>query len=244
MKILGIDTATQILNLAIIENSKVIYDYRMNKEGTTHSGTLIPFIENIINFAGFKLCQLDGIATAIGPGSFTGLRIGLASAKGLAFALSIPLIGVNTLEAYALQWKDLPGTLCPIIKARKDEYYFTIYQKSKRNNRLIKKVEYQCKKWINIKEQLLMFETPFFIFGYGIEDVFQENISSKNFKDKYIILKKEEPPGASYIALIGEDRIIKNKYDDMYALSPFYICKSAAERNKYSANNKGLQNEK
>ena len=125
MKILGIDTATDILNLAIIENKTVVYDFKINKAGFTHSAILIPFIENIINFAGYKLNEFDVIAVSIGPGSFTGLRIGLATAKGLSFSLAVPLVGINTLEAYAVQWKDLTGILCPITNRRKGEYYFT-----------------------------------------------------------------------------------------------------------------------
>lgn len=229
---MGIDTATNILNLAIIEKQRVVSDFKMDKAGVTHSAILIPSIENIVNFTGYKLSELGGIAVAIGPGSFTGLRIGLATAKGLSFALSIPLVGVNTLDAYALQREELPGILCPIIRARKGEYYYSLFQKNKMNNRLIKRADYLCKKWTNIKNQLLMLKEPVFIFGYGIEDIFEENISDEFRKSKNYIISKQEPPGAANIALIGAERIIKKRHDNMFTLSPFYISKSAAEIKK------------
>jgi len=155
---LGIDTATDILNLAITENNSIEYEFKINKVGITHSAILIPLIKKMFDFTGYRLNEIDAIAVSIGPGSFTGLRIGLATSKGLAFALSVPLVGINTLESYALQWIDLPGILCPIIKARKGEYYFTLYQINKKNNKLIKKEDYLCKKWVDIKISL------FFIF--------------------------------------------------------------------------------
>ncbi len=97
MKILGIDTATPFLALGVVEDDKVLSELRFNA-GQTHAQILIPSIDRVLNEASLKLEELDGIAISIGPGSFTGLRIGLATAKGLCFASGKPLISVPTLD--------------------------------------------------------------------------------------------------------------------------------------------------
>jgi len=121
MYILGIDTTTDILSLAIVQNDRMLIDYKMQIEGFTHSAIIIKALQNILAMAGLSLEKFNAIAVSIGPGSFTGLRIGLATAKGLVFALSLPIIGVNSLESYAFSRKFLPGILCPMVKARKGE---------------------------------------------------------------------------------------------------------------------------
>ncbi len=235
MKILGIDTATNVLNLAIIENRKMIADYMMEKEGTTHSAIIVPALKNIINLTGYKLNELAGIAVSIGPGSFTGLRIGLATAKGIAFSLSIPVIGVNTLESYALSWKDLPGILCPVVKARKGEYYFTFYLKKENSDNLIRIEDYQCKNWINIKEKLLKLAKPVYVFGHGLIEVTESKKINYYPDNIHFIIREQDPPGAVNIALMGERRISKGEKDDIFELSPFYIHRSSAEVNNAPA---------
>lgn len=235
MKILGIDTTTDILNVTIIENGVLIFDYMINKPGITHSSTLIPSLRNIMKIAEINLNELDGIAVSIGPGSFTGLRVGLATAKGLAFSLSIPIIGVNSLEAYALRWKELPGILCPIIKARKDDYYFTFYQKERNNENLIRIEEYQCLNWTKISQIFAKYKEQIFVFGQGLLEILRYD------KDRYyhnnnvtFIVREQDPPGAKYIALIGDKKISKSVKDNIYEMSPFYINKSGAELKKRS----------
>ncbi len=235
MKILGIDTTTDILNVTIIENGVLIFDYMINKPGITHSSILIPSLRNIMKIAEINLNELDGIAVSIGPGSFTGLRVGLATAKGLAFSLSIPIIGVNSLEAYALRWKELPGILCPIIKARKDDYYFTFYQKERNNENLIRIEEYQCLNWTKISQIFAKYKEQIFVFGQGLLEILRYD------KDRYyhnnnvtFIVREQDPPGAKYIALIGDKKISKSVKDNIYEMSPFYINKSGAELKKRS----------
>jgi tRNA threonylcarbamoyladenosine biosynthesis protein TsaB len=232
---LGIDTTTDILNVTIIENGVLIFDYMINKPGITHSSILIPSLRNIMKIAEINLNELDGIAVSIGPGSFTGLRVGLATAKGLAFSLSIPIIGVNSLEAYALRWKELPGILCPIIKARKDDYYFTFYQKERNNENLIRIEEYQCLNWTKISQIFAKYKEQIFVFGQGLLEILRYD------KDRYyhnnnvtFIVREQDPPGAKYIALIGDKKISKSVKDNIYEMSPFYINKSGAELKKRS----------
>ncbi|HNR65829.1 MAG TPA: tRNA (adenosine(37)-N6)-threonylcarbamoyltransferase complex dimerization subunit type 1 TsaB, partial [Atribacterota bacterium] len=104
MNILGIDTTAEVLNLAIINKGRFIVDYRINTAEKTHSALILPLFKNMLSFTGIELKTVEGVAVSIGPGSFTGLRIGLSTAKGIAFSLSIPIIGINTLESYAFRF--------------------------------------------------------------------------------------------------------------------------------------------
>ena len=232
MKILGIDTSAKTLNLALVDNDKMVIDCRINTVDRTHSSIILPLLSKILDLSSTKLKQIEAIAVSIGPGSFTGLRIGLASAKGLAFALSIPIVGINTLESYAFRWIDLPGRLCPLIKARRGEYYFAIFSKKNCNLCLIK--DYQCGEWGQIKSELLRHGDKFFIFGCGLEDILkEENIEkSKNVENIYFITSNHNIANAANIALMGQKKILENNYDDLYTLSPFYIKKSAVEIKK------------
>ncbi len=237
MKILGIDTATDVLNLAITDNGKIVADYKIEKEKMTHSASIIPVLKDILDITGLGLRDIDGIAVSIGPGSFTGLRIGLATAKGLVFSLSIPIVGVNTLEVYASGWKGLlSGILCPMVKARKGEYYFTLYQKGENGDDLYRIKPYQCKDWLSIKEELLLHHQPVYIFGHGLREIIENKESNNCLENIYFMFKEQEPPGAANVALIGEKKISQKETDSVFDLSPFYIRRSAAEIKRDEAN--------
>lgn len=229
MLVLGIDTATKVLNLTIVNNSEMVIDYKVNRLGKTHSTLILSALNSMLNLSGIKLKEIEGIAVSIGPGSFTGLRIGLSTAKGLAFALSIPLIGVNSLESYAFGWLSLPGMLCPIIKARRDEYYFALYEHKNKDYSIVG--DYQCAKWIEIKQQLLKYKDHIYIFGDGIEDILKdENIENYgHIANIYFVTTPLSAANAVNVALLGEKKIFKKEYDDIYKLLPLYISKSAAE---------------
>lgn len=229
MKILGIDTAANTLNLAIINSGEIIADYKVNTVKGTHSSFILPLLNNMLNLNEIKPKQLEGIAVSIGPGSFTGLRIGLATAKGLAFTLSTPIIGINTLESYAFRWIDLPGKLCPIIRARRGEYYFAVFQKKNEDLSLLE--DFQCTEWIKIKKKLLSFYGNVYAFGFGLKDIIKEEKidKSRNIENIYFLTSNQDISSAANVALIAEAKILEKDYDDIYTLSPFYIKKSAAE---------------
>ncbi|MBN2394979.1 MAG: tRNA (adenosine(37)-N6)-threonylcarbamoyltransferase complex dimerization subunit type 1 TsaB [Candidatus Atribacteria bacterium] len=238
MVILGIDTSTDILDLAIIRNGSLIAGYTIHQKDITHSALIIPALKNTLDIVKLDLKNIEGIAVAIGPGSFTGLRIGLATALGLCFSLKIPIVGVNTLDAYALQWKEFPGLLCPLIKARKDEYYFALFRKDraeeKAQHHLAKIEDYQCCPWINIQEKLLKYGEHVYMFGYGLEDIVVDEKNETIRNHIHFVDRGQNPPGAVPIASLGERKILNGRPDDMFTLSPFYLHRSAAELKKRS----------
>ena len=127
MKILGIDSSGIVASVSVVENDNLIAEYTVNYK-KTHSQTLLPMLDEIAKMTELDLNAIDAIAVAAGPGSFTGLRIGSATAKGLGLALKKPLVGVPTVEALAYNLYDTAGLICPIMDARRSQVYTGIYR--------------------------------------------------------------------------------------------------------------------
>ena len=127
MYILGIETATTTGGLALMDDKGLISEYALNVRAT-HTTRLMPALDQILKDSSIGKDQLNGIAISIGPGSFTGLRIGLATAKGLAMGLEIPLVGVSTLDALARNVPYAKYQICPILDAKKKEIYAAIFR--------------------------------------------------------------------------------------------------------------------
>lgn len=126
MRALGVDTATGIASVGLVSDDIAIS--RRRPMAGSHARTLLPLIDEVLQAAGLELGALDLLAVSIGPGSFTGLRIGLAVVKGLALSTGAPLVGVPTLEAYARALGPRPGSVWPILDARKGEVYAAGYR--------------------------------------------------------------------------------------------------------------------
>lgn len=126
MRILSIDSSGLVASVAILEDDSLIAEYTMNHK-KTHSQTLLPMIDEIFKMTGIDKTSLDAIAVAAGPGSFTGLRIGAATAKGLGQALNIPLIRVPTVAAYAYNFYGNECFICPLMDARRSQVYTGLY---------------------------------------------------------------------------------------------------------------------
>jgi tRNA threonylcarbamoyladenosine biosynthesis protein TsaB len=129
MLLVSLDTSTRVCSVALHQDGALLASYELLTE-KTHSSMLTTLVENAVTHAGFSLDQLDAVAVAKGPGSYTGLRIGVSTAKGLCFALDKPLVAVNTLEAMALQLAPFfseEHVLCPLLDARRMEVYVAGY---------------------------------------------------------------------------------------------------------------------
>lgn len=127
MRILGIESSSLVASVAIVTDDILTAEYTVNLK-KTHSQTLLPMIDEVIRMLEIELDSIDAIAVSGGPGSFTGLRIGSATAKGLGFALKKPLIHVPTLEATAYNLFGVPGLICPIMDAKRNQVYTGLYR--------------------------------------------------------------------------------------------------------------------
>ena len=127
MKILALDSSGLVATVAIWEDSLLKAEYTVNNK-MTHSQTLLPMVDEVVKMTETDLNSLDAIAVAQGPGSFTGLRIGSATAKGLGQALDIPIVGVPTVDALAYNLAGTKGVVCPLMDARRNQVYTGIYR--------------------------------------------------------------------------------------------------------------------
>lgn len=121
MKILAIDTTVKIAAAALVVDGKRTVDFSLNTD--THSTTLLPMISSLLTLCDLSIKDLDFLAVSTGPGSFTGVRIGVATVKGLAFAENLPCVGVSSLEAMAMNFTGIRGTVVPVINARNRMVY-------------------------------------------------------------------------------------------------------------------------
>ncbi len=123
MKVLAVDTATPTCSVAILEGAGLVCELTLG-QGRTHSTHLLGLIQGALSAARMAAAEIDGFGVTIGPGSFTGLRIGLGVIKGLAFAHGRPAVGISSLEALAHPYSGWPGLVCPLLDARRGEVYF------------------------------------------------------------------------------------------------------------------------
>jgi tRNA threonylcarbamoyladenosine biosynthesis protein TsaB len=220
VKILGIETATYVLGLAIINEERVIASYE--KSGLTHSKDLIPSVEDLLSEAQFSIHELDGIAVSLGPGSFTGLRIGLSASKGLAQALGIPMVGVPTLDVIAMNVKDEEFLVCPLIEAGRDLVYFALYYKKR------KLTSYMV---LAVNELYKFIKRPTILVGPGLR-LFAEPIkktlsSLVRFTDESLWA-----PRAFWVAKLGLSKIKRQRIPPLSEVLPLYIKRPWVEERR------------
>lgn len=127
MKILSVDSSATVASVALCENGRLLAEYTLNNKNT-HSETLLPMIESVLSFFSMEIGDVDLFAVSTGPGSFTGVRIGTATVKGLAFASNKPCVGVSTLEGIAYNLRFHKGLVCPVMNARRSQVYTAIFR--------------------------------------------------------------------------------------------------------------------
>ena len=165
MRILGMESSSMVASAAIVEDGITMAEYTANFK-KTHSQTLLPMIDAMVSLLGIELSSLDAIAVSGGPGSFTGLRIGSTTAKGLGLALKKPLIHVPTLDAMAFQIFGTSGLICAMLDARKGNVFAGIY----RNTERFEVIKENCH--INISglaEELNQLGEPVILTGDGAD---------------------------------------------------------------------------
>lgn len=127
MKILSLDSSAVVASVALCEDGKLLAEYTLNN-GNTHSETLLPMVESVLRLFGIRATDVDLFACSSGPGSFTGVRIGAATLKGLAFGMDTPCVGVSTLEAIAENAVLYRGLICPVMNARRSQVYCALFR--------------------------------------------------------------------------------------------------------------------
>lgn len=223
MKILAVDTATQSCSVAVVSEKTIIAEYSVNHKDT-HSRFVLGMIDDILKICHLAVKELDGFGVTIGPGSFTGLRIGLSTVKGLALAVGKPVAGISSLEALAYAVSGTKGLICPMLDARRNEVYTGRYRF--RDMTLINELPPQA---VSPDIAVENIDEPCIFVGDGAiayEDLIRNNLGRLAvFANLF-----QHTIRASSVGLMAIERFMAKDTDGPDRLKPVYIRKSDAQK--------------
>lgn len=228
MKILGLDSSGIVASVAIVEDDVLIAEYTVNYK-KTHSQTLLPMLDEIAKMTELDLNSIDAIAVAAGPGSFTGLRIGSATAKGLGLALKKPLIAIPTVEGLAYNLYDIPGLICPIMDARRKQVYTGIYRFTDHQLKVVE--DQMAVPMETVIEKLNQYGEAVTFLGDGVP-VFHELIAEKMTVPYSFAPAHVNKQRAAAVAALGEIYYRQGKTETAMEHVPDYLRVSQAERER------------
>ena len=232
MKILAIDSSGLVATVAVVEDERLLGEYTIDHK-KTHSQTLLPMIDALAQMIELDMDTIDGIAVAAGPGSFTGLRIGTATAKGLGLALEVPLIGVPTVDALAYCLYGVTELICPLMDARRNQTYTGLYRFEEDGSFSV--VRQQCAVDIaDIISDVNEKDEPVIFLGDGVP-VFHEQI-----EDSCRVTHRYAPAGwnrqrAAALAQLGMMYMKEGRSVSAADFRPDYLRLSQAERERIAA---------
>lgn len=209
--ILNIETATKNCSVSLAKNGETILCKEIAEQGYSHAEKLHVFIEDILKESGVRATDLKAIAVSKGPGSYTGLRIGVSTAKGLCYALEIPLISVDTLEVMAMQVSVENGLIIPMIDARRMEVYSAVFD-TKHN------------KIMEVQAEILTADS----YSEITEDLYiigdcQEKCKTVLTKDHFHFLPQVVFPSANEMSGLSYSKFLENDFEDVAYFEPFYL---------------------
>ena len=228
MKILGLDSSGIVASVAIVEDDVLIAEYTVNYK-KTHSQTLLPMLDEIAKMTELDLNSIDAIVVAAGPGSFTGLRIGSATAKGLGLALKKPLIAIPTVEGLAYNLYDISGLICPIMDARRKQVYTGIYRFTDHQLKVLE--DQMAVPMETVIEKLNQYGEAVTFLGDGVS-VFHELIAEKMTVPYSFAPAHVNKQRAAAVAALGEIYYRQGKTETAMEHVPDYLRVSQAERER------------
>jgi len=218
--ILNIETSTKACSVALHKNGELIVSREDVTTNFSHSEKLLKFISELFSDAKLSLSDLDAIAVSMGPGSYTGLRIGVSTAKGLCYGLDIPLISISTLKAmsFGMALEIKADLYCPMIDARRMEVYSAFFDI---NNTEVRKIQADIIDENSYKKEL---EKKVVFFGDGSEKLIEK------IKDKNAIFVSDIHPSAKNMGLLSYQKFTKSLFEDLAYFEPFYLKDFVAGR--------------
>jgi len=209
--ILNIETATKNCSVAIAKNGKTVLCKEISEQGYSHAELLHVFIEDILKETNVAFHDLQAIAISKGPGSYTGLRIGVSSAKGLCYALGIPLIAIDTLTILAHQIKVESGLIIPMIDARRMEVYSAIF------NSNVEKIR-------DVEAEILS-EVSFTSFNETLHFIGDSNEKAKSVltKSNFVFHDANVFPSANEMSSLSYSKYQNQDFEDVAYFEPYYL---------------------
>ena len=227
MLILAFETSAKAASVALVENGKLLGESYQNT-GLTHSQTLMVMAEDLLKQCGKTVNDITAVAVAEGPGSFTGVRIGVAAAKGFAWGRELPCYGISTLEAMALSLGAWQGYVCPCMDARRSQVYNALFYVN--YGAVERRSEDRAIALADLKEELKSLKEPIFLVGDGA------NLCYNTLKAEVpaLVLPPEHRlhQRAVGVALVAEKKLAAGEPGDGNSLSPNYLRLSQAERER------------
>ena len=227
MLILAFETSAKAGSVALWQNGKLLGESYQNT-GLTHSQTLLSMAQSLMESCGYTPQNIEAVAVANGPGSFTGVRIGVAAAKGFAWGADIPCCGVSTLEAMATGLGVCDGYILPVMDARRSQVYNAVFRAE--GGKLTRVTEDRAIALSDLAEEIKNLEKPVFLVGDGA------NLCYNTLKDlvPQLVLPPEHKlhQRAVGVALVAEAMLLAGDACDGAALTPNYLRLSQAERER------------
>jgi tRNA threonylcarbamoyladenosine biosynthesis protein TsaB len=226
LKVLAVDTSSTVAAVAVIENTKLLGEYVINHK-KTHSQKLMPLINELLKSLELSPGEIDIYSASIGPGSFTGLRIGVTSIKAIAYAAQKPVVSVPTLDALAYNIPVTEHIVCPVMDARNNQVYTAIYKNEMGNQTKIS--EYMGLPVADLVEILRGKNRTIVFTGDAVElhrDFLKEQLLDKcEFAPIHLLHQR-----ASSVAALALMSALAGKVESSFDMVPFYLRKSQAER--------------
>ena len=211
MYLLNIETSTRNCSVSVSEHGKTIGCKEIAETGFSHAERLHVFIEEVLKESNLTFKDLSAIAVSQGPGSYTGLRIGVSAAKGLCFALDIPLIAIDTLLVLASQIKIENGLIIPMIDARRMEVYSAVFDK---NYNKIREVQAQI-----LDENSFADITETIYFVGDCNEKSKTVLTSSNF----VFAEDHNFPSANEMSQLSYEKFVNNDFEDVAYFEPYYL---------------------
>ena len=210
--ILNIETSTKNCSVCVSKNGEIVAIKELNNGNYSHAEVLHPFINDVIREANITSEQLNAIAVSKGPGSYTGLRIGVSAAKGLCFALSIPLISIHTLQSLALSISTENALVVPMLDARRMEVYSAVFDSENNQIREIKAEVINEMSFLNY-----LAASKVYFLGDGAEKC-KTSITHSN-----AVFVDSKYPSAKEMSILSYDKYKKNDIEDVAYFEPYYL---------------------
>src|SRR5262245_6636226 len=218
MKLLAVESATLSGGAALLDGDRLLGEITLNI-AITHSERLLAAVDRLLDDCGMAAADLEGLAVSVGPGSFTGLRVGLATIKGLAMALDLPVAPVPTLDALAARVPFADAPVCPILDARKGEVYLSLYRW--RDDRMCRERDYEA---LSPEVAAAGIVAPVILLGDGIE-------ACRPWLPKRVSIAPvaQRLPSAATVGDLGHAALAAGAGVDAESLTPLYLRPSEAE---------------
>ena len=232
MLILALDSTATVASVALCEDARLLGEYTL-QNGNTHSETLLPMIESLLGFHGLAADDVDLFAASAGPGSFTGVRIGAATLKGLAFDTQKPCIGVSTLEALAYNLNIVNGLVCPVMNARRKQVYTALFRYQ--NGKAERRLPDSAIAISELDEILKQYDEPVYLTGDGY------TITEELLTHKIIPTPERLRHQSAYsVAQIAKKAYMEGTVTTDSEMVPTYLRPSQAERERAEREGRGV----